>query len=195
VIIDYTGGTSPLVQTQDLIRSGMNMDPDGVLLWTGNGITSSVAANPDINSGNLLMEVGVRTAVDPGDENGFAMSPMTTLEYVDVPADSVVVKFTYAGDADLDGNIDLDDYAVIDWYAQFGVTGAATTGWMTGDFDLNGVIDLNDYGLIDWAALFQGGDLGSASGMSSMAVPEPATMGLMALGLAAMALRRRRAAK
>jgi len=157
LVIDYTGGTSPLAQIQTLIRSGMNVDPvSGTLRWTGNGITSSIAANSDINLGNLLMEVGVRTAVDPGDSYSFAMDTMTSVDGVDVPADSVVVKFTYAGDADLDGIIDAADYAVIDWYATFGVTGAETVGWMTGDFNLDGTLDASDYALIDWAATFQG---------------------------------------
>jgi hypothetical protein len=192
MIIDYTGGTSPLTQVQDLIRSGANLDSYGTLLWTGTGITSSVAADPEINLGNLLVEVGVRTAKDPGDDYGFKMDDMTTMEGgVSVPADSVVVKYTYAGDADLNGVIDASDYAVIDWYATFGVTGAETVGWMTGDFNLDGVLDASDYALIDWAATFQSDTLGEASGMSKMAVPEPATLALMLAGGAALVRRRK----
>jgi hypothetical protein len=194
VIVDYTDGTSPLVQIQDLIRSGMNRDLSGILRWTGNGITSSIAADPDVNTDMLLMAVGVRTAIDPGDGT-FKMLPMTTVEGVSVPSSSVVFKFTYAGDADLDGKITAADYAVIDWYASHGVTGGATQGWMTGDFDLDGKITAADYALIDYAASHQSGLLGGAGGMSSMAVPEPATLALLALGAAAMITRRRRAGR
>jgi hypothetical protein len=57
------------------------------------------------------------------------------------------------------------------------------------------VVDQNDYDKADYGQLMQSGlPLGGAIPMLG-AVPEPATLGMMALGLAAMALRRRRAAK
>jgi hypothetical protein len=50
------------------------------------------------------------------------------------------------GDADLNGLVDGDDYAHID----FGFNTGAT-GWENGDFDGNGVIDGDDYALIDFS--------------------------------------------
>jgi hypothetical protein len=62
-----------------------------------------------------------------------------------VVATDVLVKYTYAGDANLDGVIDAGDYGVIDNFAQ--VPGAA--GYWNGDFNRDGFIDAGDYGVID----------------------------------------------
>ena len=52
--------------------------------------------------------------------------------------------YTYAGDADLNGKLDGDDYFRID-------TGFASnaTGWVNGDFDYNGHINGDDYFILD----------------------------------------------
>jgi len=211
LVVDYTGGASPLTQIQGWIRSGANEDPaTGTLRWSGNGITSSMAADPNVNTAGLLVGVGVRQAVDPGDSHGFKMDDMTTLDGMSVGSNSVVAKFTYMGDANLDGAITAADYAVIDWYATFGVSGAETMGWMTGDFNLDGRIDASDYALIDWAATFQGGSLGAAGpgllGLSASfqdaglegalggatVVPEPGTLLILCAGAAGFLRSRRR---
>jgi hypothetical protein len=45
----------------------------------------------------------------------------------------VLVKFTYAGDANLDDTINVDDYGRIDFNIPLG-----TTGWFNGDFNYDG---------------------------------------------------------
>jgi len=62
---------------------------------------------------------------------------------VPVDADSILVKYTINGDADLTGVIDADDFFHID------------RGWRTGgtifrdgDFNYSGTIDADDYALI-----------------------------------------------
>ncbi len=61
---------------------------------------------------------------------------------------SVVVKYTYNGDTDLNGRVDGADYARIDT----GFTNTSSlSGWFNGDFDYNGKIDGADYTLIDTA--------------------------------------------
>jgi hypothetical protein len=57
---------------------------------------------------------------------------------------SVLVKYTYGGDADLDGMITTGDYFAID----SGFANAARM-WIGGDYDLNGVINGDDYFWID----------------------------------------------
>jgi hypothetical protein len=54
------------------------------------------------------------------------------------------VKYTYVGDATLDGKINIDDYTRID-------SGIPTnlTGWWNGDFNYDGKINIDDYTLID----------------------------------------------
>ena len=61
-----------------------------------------------------------------------------------VDATTVLMVYAWAGDANLDGIIDGDDYFVID--AGFS---AQSDGYLNGDFDFNGVIDADDYFIID----------------------------------------------
>src|SRR5205085_5340039 len=92
-----------------------------------------------------------------------------------VDLNSILVKSTYFGDADLTGAVDGTDYFLID-------TGFANhySGWINGDFDYTGTIDGTDYFLIDNAFANQGAPLSpSLSGAS--AVPEPASLGLFAV--------------
>jgi hypothetical protein len=69
-----------------------------------------------------------------------------------VDGSAVLIKYTYAGDADLNGYIDAADYGLIDNYIQF----PGSTGYFNGDFNLDGVIDAGDYGLIDNSTQLQG---------------------------------------
>ena len=69
-----------------------------------------------------------------------------------VNATDVLVKYTYGGDANLDGLLDGADYGLIDNYIQF----PGTTGWGNGDFNYDGVIDGADYGILDNAIQLQG---------------------------------------
>jgi len=49
---------------------------------------------------------------------------------------------TYFGDADLDGDVDLDDFAILK--INFGVG----SGWAQGDFDVDGDVDLDDFAIL-----------------------------------------------
>jgi hypothetical protein len=67
---------------------------------------------------------------------------------------SVLVKYTYFGDVNGDGVVNLNDYAVIDWgYLN------KLPGYANGDVNYDTTINLNDYTLIDWAYLNQSGIL------------------------------------
>jgi hypothetical protein len=81
-----------------------------------------------------------------------------------VTSTDVLVKYTYYGDANLDGKVDGSDYARID-------NGYLThaTGWNNGDFNYDGVINGSDYTLIDNAFNIQGAAIPSASVASMMA--------------------------
>jgi hypothetical protein len=121
-------------------------------------------------------------------------------------ANSILVKFTYVGDATLDGVVDIDDYLQLD----AGYTQHQPATWVNGDFNYDGVINGLDYAYIDASYAAQGGPLaegmiaehtaefgqqyvaalaGLEAGGSS--VPEPGTLGVMGLG-AMLLLRRRR---
>ena len=67
----------------------------------------------------------------------------------------MLVKFTYAGDANLSGGIDADDYALISFHDPNPFAG----GYYSGDFNLDGGIDADDFALLDFNNAAQGASL------------------------------------
>jgi hypothetical protein len=57
---------------------------------------------------------------------------------------AVLIRYTFAGDSDLDHQIDADDFFNID----AGIS-AGTPTWFYGDFNYSGSIDADDYFAID----------------------------------------------
>jgi hypothetical protein len=107
----------------------------------------------------------------------------------------VLVKYTYVGDADLSGSISATDYTAIDNGFNMHLT-----GWGNGDFNYDGVVNGDDYTLIDNAFNTQSGIIAGVTagpaeaiaGPASSSVPEPASLGLLGVGVTAMFIRRRR---
>jgi hypothetical protein len=163
-----------------LIASGRNGGN-----WTGGGIvTSSATGNfTTLGVADAAQVKGLPTATDTAVWAGQTVTGGDTL-----------VMFTYGGDANLDGKINVDDYGRIDFNVNLG-----TQGWYNGDFNYDGKINVDDYGIIDFNVGIQGAPFFTGSGLSGVAgvvgvaaVPEPACIGAIALGLAAMSSRRRR---
>jgi len=153
--------------------------------WNGSGITTS-SATP----GNNLTTLGTAKV---GDFKGIAASATTTFAGQTVHGSDTVVMYTYGGDANLDGKINIDDYGRID--GNVGIAGAS--GWYNGDFNYDGKVNIDDYGIIDGNIGVQGAPFSTAgsaalpSGVS--AVPEPVALApLMLGGLAVLRSRRRR---
>ena len=160
LVVDYDGGSGPSANVTACIRSGLNLGAGGY--WDGNGIASSAAAAGP----NQLTAVGVLDNADPevGGKTEFAGQA--------VDDTSVLVKYTWWGDANLDGVVDANDYDVIDRNFLFNRNPSAP--WFTGDFNYDGVIDANDYDKIDRAFLFQTGPLAPAAA-APFEQPTPAT--------------------
>jgi RTX calcium-binding nonapeptide repeat (4 copies) len=122
IILDYAGG-SPIASITQLIRGG------------------AIVSRLD-NGGLTAIGVAEASQVAPG----------STFAGHSVDNTAVIVKFTYAGDANLDGKINVDDYGRIDLNAN--VPGAS--GWFNGDFNLDGKVNVDDYGIIDFNIDLQG---------------------------------------
>jgi hypothetical protein len=104
--------------------------------------------------------------------------------------------YTYGGDANLDGKINVDDYGRIDFNAPL----PGASGWFNGDFNYDGKINVDDYGIIDFNVGIQGAPFpASASagwpasaGLSPVAaIPEPAHLTLIFLPAMASLARRK----
>ncbi|MGH7178676.1 MAG: M14 family zinc carboxypeptidase [Tepidisphaeraceae bacterium] len=139
MILDYSAA-SQLAAVQTLINSARNGGD-----WLGNGLTSTSARNHP--SG--VTTLGAMEASDYLDYWGAG----TQFSGVNLNSTMVLVKYTYYGDTDFNGTINLDDYANIDGGYLLG-----KTGWLNGDFDgSGGNPDLDDFSLIDAAFLTQSG--------------------------------------
>jgi glucose/arabinose dehydrogenase len=117
------GGSATAVR--DLAASGY---ANGA--WTGAGLRSSAAAA----DANHLTALGV---VSNAVLNKTSFAGVTGLSATDV-----LVKYTYTGDADLSGNVTLDDFTLFLGGYQ---TGKST--WNAGDFDYSGLVTLDDFTL------------------------------------------------
>jgi hypothetical protein len=142
--------------------------------WTGKGITSS-AARADVAG---LTGIGVFLNSTRG---GGAVA-YSEFGGVPVDANSILMRATWLGDANLDGIVDADDYFLIDrgFRTQEG-------GWYNGDFNYDGVVNALDYVLIDRSFLGQS----PAVVPRAASVPEPSAVGIGAVGLLLLCRRRR----
>jgi hypothetical protein len=129
LVRQYTGTSSPLAALNALIASARNGGA-----WNGTGIISS-------NASGTLTTVGLAEASDALNLGG-SQTALWNGQTVDATA--VLMKWTYAGDTDLDGTIDGDDFARID--AGYSAGG---NDYAEGDFDYNGRVDADDYFIID----------------------------------------------
>ncbi len=104
---------------------------------------------------------------------------------------AIVGKYTYIGDTNMDGQVTAQDYTAID--ANLGTNGINPgIAWFYGDTNFDGNIAATDYTGIDAAlGLGQGNPL-MVQGRA--AVPEPMSLGLLALGTVGLIGRRRRKA-
>lgn len=86
------------------------------------------------------------------------------------------------GDADLDGDVDLDDLGILadNW-------NSTSATWYMGDFNFDGDVDLDDLGIL---ADHWGGSV--SSGVPVNPVPEPTSLSLLVLGVMPLLKRRSR---
>ncbi len=180
------GGTLSTVNT--FVATGRNGGA-----WNGTGIVTSTA---DAQGAVATKTLGVVLNSDLG-----AGATKTTWGGVSgLASNDVLVMYTYAGDENLDGRIDGDDYSYID--AGFNSAGALT-GYEHGDLNYDGLINADDYFLIDRGYAENGAQIATAPvlggaapmGLSGVsAVPEPTSLGMLAIstGVALGARRRRK---
>jgi hypothetical protein len=149
--------------------------------WNGSaytGVTGSIASGR--NGGAWNGSSGIITTSATGTLTGLGVANAADIGFTStalwngqtVSSSDTLVMYTYGGDANLDGKLNIDDYTRIDQ----GIAGGAT-GWSNGDFNYDGKVNIDDYVIIDSNISSQGPPLGSAPGIggSVTAIPEPAT--------------------
>jgi hypothetical protein len=175
LIFDYTGA-SPASTLRAQIAAGRAAGA-----WNGNnGIGSSLANN----NGKAI---GYAEATDMG-------SPATFLG-VGIDSTAVLIRYTINGDATLDGSVSFDDLLRVAQNYDAVVSGKV---WSNGDFTYDGLVNFDDLlalaqqynqtlltsgeteSLVDLAGAGFVSDWVLARGL----VPEPASLSLLAIGLA-----------
>jgi len=128
MILDYSGA-SPIATAASLIANGR-----GSGNWTGFGITTSSG-----NAANFA----------PGYAEASDVAPGGTFSGQPVDSTAVVVKFTFDGDANLDGKVDVTDLGRLasNWQQ-------SNRRWAQADFSYDGVVNVTDLGLLasNWQA-------------------------------------------
>ena len=202
LVVNYGAGANPLADLTALIAEGY---AGGFpTAWEGTGITTSLgtqAGNPQGTTGLAIIDND-----DPLREPGGGLPPQVggkeELEGVPLPEDfkSILIGYTWTGDANFDGVITTADYDLIDrTWLQFKEHGDEP-GWepeggfryAVGDFNYDGQITTADYDLIDRVWLITGGGVPLGGIGGPVPTPEPATLVLLGLGAAAALARKRR---
>ena len=135
------------------------------------GAGLSFPNSTSIGSWNGSAYTGITGEIQSGRIRSYPASPGTAIGVAAAAGGTVLVKHTYAGDANLDGKIDVDDYGRIDLNIPLG-----TSGWNNGDFNYDGKINVDDYGIIDFNVGIQGAPLGNAAAVELPRMPEPLRM-------------------
>jgi len=125
---------------------------------------------------------------------GYGLSPGGLFDGVSTTTNDVLVKYTYYGDANLDGTVNGADYQQID-----NGFGLGLTGWSNGDFNYDGVVDGSDFSLIDntFNQINATGAgplalIANSTDLLASSVPEPWSFGIAFVGLTALSVGRRR---
>src|SRR5687768_16195689 len=122
LIIDYdSAGTSPENAIRQHVKNARVT-----------GATSGIFSTPGSPDDDKVLAVADNAAWGKSSFNG-----------ANIDASTVVGKYTYFGDANLDGKVTGDDYLNVDANLGTGDT------WLEGDFNMNGVTTGDDYLAID----------------------------------------------
>jgi VCBS repeat-containing protein len=125
-------GASPFTTLQTWVLDGYSASPDS----TKTGFVSTTSQNTGGQTILALFDNALAgfTEYPPGSGNSIA-------------AASIVGKYTYLGDSNLDGQVTPQDYTAID--SNLGTTPPVGLAWFYGDLNFDGQVTPQDYAAID----------------------------------------------
>jgi autotransporter-associated beta strand protein len=169
----------------------------GALLSQLRGWLKSTDARLFSSDADSLRGIGYK---DNADSSGAGNAALGNFAGLTVDVTSILLRYTYLGDTNVDGQVDISDlYNLASNYDPKHTKGGSAI-WQKGDFNYDGWVDLKDLTMLttNWQTGV-GNPLGSplgqilaSLGLPNVSVPEPATVGIMALGLTGLMARRRR---
>jgi hypothetical protein len=144
--------------------AGLAIDPGGVLDLRDRALTLDDPDDPGqslLGSWNGSSYTGLTGQIAGGTNASIVSSlsdpPYTMLGIAQADASHVALRYTYGGDANLDGKLNIDDYIKID----NGIA-SVSAGWSNGDFNYDGKVNIDDYTIIDENLPIQGPPIGNA---------------------------------
>jgi hypothetical protein len=151
-------GASDLAAVQAAAAIGRNVAPGGIFngTWTGNGLTSSVAAAvdaaPSVKSEQNILAVELNSDRFLGKLSTWTVG--SAGEPLRADGNDVLVKYTYDGDLNLSGAVDDNAVTILGNYYALGVPLTSQTNVLTqkkynadyalGDLNGDGLVDNND---------------------------------------------------
>ncbi len=151
--LTIVGSAQLNLRDNDMIVKYTASSPLGT--WNGTAYTGITGLLASGNNNGAWNGAGIATTSAGGDLTGLAVgesadifglggTQTASFDGETVDSKAVLVKFTYTGDANLDGVINGDDYFQVDSAFPQGLH-----GYFNGDFNYDGVINGDDYFLID----------------------------------------------
>jgi hypothetical protein len=188
-LVNYAASADPISSIRSYLTSGFNGG-----LWNGIGINSSTVAGLNSSQSKLIYSIGYADGSDG---------------ITGVPSGEIEIMPTLAGDAKMQGNVVFGDFQLLSQY--FGQPGT----WDEGNFTYGSTVNFGDFQLLsqNFGANSSGltaGEVASLNGFASefgdqlqansdgvgfslVAVPEPASGGLLILaGMGILHRRRKR---
>jgi hypothetical protein len=163
----FISGSKTVNVSTDITVGGLSVGGGAKLDLSDKQLTVNYSGASPIGSWNGSTYTGITGLIQSGRNGGAwngsgivtssANGNLTSLGVGETGGDAVV-RLTYAGDANLDGKINVDDYGKIDFNVNL-----STSGWFNGDFNYDGKINVDDYGIIDSNVTIQGPPLSSAA--------------------------------
>jgi hypothetical protein len=211
LLATHTGATQSVFQLDSLTAAGttnnwtskLDLTNNALIVHNGNlsAITNQLKTGFNAGSGYWNGTGGIISTAAASDTRhlttlGSRLSDGTVFDGVNTTTTDVLVKYTYYGDADLNGTVNGADYQQID-----NGFGMHLSGWSNGDFNYDGVVDGSDYSLIDntfnqitatGASPLAISAVASDLIASPSSVPEPGCLGISFVAMAGLLKRGRK---